>query len=277
MRDALVSTLIWAVWVLVSTGCDGSAVGSDRPMTLVITGSSTVAPLVAEIAKRYEQIHPGTRVDVQTGGSSRGLADTRRGLADIGMVSRALREDERDLIGAVIALDGVCVIVHRDNPLNTLSRQQIVDIYTGKVTNWNQVGGGDAPITIVHKADGRSTQEVFLSYLNLDAREVRPSVIIGDNQHGMKTVAGNPHAIGYVSIGAAQYEATHGVSIKPLPLQGVAPTTANVRHGVFPMIRPLVMVTKPNPTGQAQQFVLFACSKEVHDLVTQQHFIAPPQ
>jgi ABC-type phosphate transport system substrate-binding protein len=114
---------------------------------LIITGSSTMAPLVSEIGKRFERLHPGTRIDVQTGGSSRGIADTVTGLADIGMVSRALKSQERALHGATIAHDGITMILHQDNPVHELTDKQIKAIYTGDITNWKTVGGPDAPIS----------------------------------------------------------------------------------------------------------------------------------
>src|SRR5262249_42635338 len=111
---------------------------------LVVTGASTLAPLIAEIGKRFESLYPAVRIDVQSGGSSRGVADTRQGLADIGMVSRAMKEDERDLSAFPVARDGVCPILHRDNPVQALTDEQVVEIYTGKITNWKTVGGADA-------------------------------------------------------------------------------------------------------------------------------------
>ncbi len=87
----------------------------------MLSGSSTVAPLAAEIGKRFESLHPGVRVDVQTGGSSRGINDARAGLADIGMASRALKASEGDLSSFTIALDGISVIVNRSNPAASLS------------------------------------------------------------------------------------------------------------------------------------------------------------
>src|SRR5207245_11303884 len=107
---------------------------------LLITGSSTTAPLVSAIAKRFQLQHAGVSIDVQTGGSGRGLTDARHGKADIGMVSRALSEADRDLVGLPIARDGVAVIVHKDNPVRSLSDAQVMAIYTGKLTNWKQVG-----------------------------------------------------------------------------------------------------------------------------------------
>jgi len=240
---------------------------------LVLTGSSTVAPLAAEIGKRFESLHPGTRIDVQTGGSSRGISDARSGLADIGMASRALKADEADLIAQTIALDGISIIVNAHNPVLALDKRQIIDIYTGKIVNWQAVGGNDAPITVVNKAEGRSTLELFLHHFGLNNTDVKPQVVIGDNQQGIKTVAGNPDAIGYVSIGAAEYDAEHGVAIKLLPLEGIAASVDNVRNGTFPLSRPLNLVTNHEPTGLAKAFIEFARSGQVDDLIEAQYFV----
>jgi phosphate transport system substrate-binding protein len=240
---------------------------------LVITGSSTMAPLVAEIGKRFETRHPGVRVDVQTGGSSRGIADVINELADIGMASRALKPQEQDLHGSVIALDGITMILHTSNPVQELTDDHIRSIYTGRITNWHQVGGTDAPITIVNKAEGRSTLELFLAHFHLSNRDIHAHVVIGDNEQGIKTVAGNPHAIGYVSIGTAQYDATHGIPIRLLPLQHIPATIKAVREGTFPLSRPLTLVTKSPPTGLIKTFIDFAQSSQVHDLILKQYFV----
>jgi phosphate transport system substrate-binding protein len=242
---------------------------------LTITGSSTVAPLVVEIARRFEAQHAGVRIDVQTGGSSRGLNDARLGLADIGMVSRALGKDEPDLKAFTLANDGMSIIVHKSNSVASLTREQIVDIYTGKVANWKDVGGKDQKITVVNKAEGRSTLELFLAFFKLNNRDIRAQVVVGDNQQGVKTVAGNPGAIGYVSIGTAEFESGNGVSLKLLPLGGVAATTENVRAGTFPLSRQINLVTKSEPQGLTKRFIDFARSQAVADLVKEQYFVPP--
>ncbi|MEH2175309.1 phosphate ABC transporter substrate-binding protein [Nostoc sp.] len=240
---------------------------------LVLTGSSTIAPLAAEIGKRFESQHPGARVDVQSGGSSRGVSDARQGVANVGMVSRALKPEENDLKAFSIARDGVTVILHKDNPVKSLNDKQVVDIYTGKVTNWKQVGGIDGAITVVNKAEGRSTLELFTHYFKLKNTDIKAQVVIGDNQQGIKTVAGNPNAIGYVSIGSAENSAANGVAIKLLPVNGIAATTANVQNGTFPISRPLNLVTKTQPQGLTKAFLDFAQSQQVSDIVQKQNFV----
>ena len=252
----------------------GQAIAADQLTgKLVVTGASTLAPLIAEIGKRFENLHPKVRIDVQSGGSSRGVADARQGLADIGMVSRAMKDEERDLHAFPVARDGVGIILHKENPIQSLTDEQVVTIYTGKITNWKEVGGKDAPITVVNKAEGRSTLEVFLHYLKLKNVDVKAQVVIGDNEQGVKTVAGNRHAIGYVSIGTAEYDESQGVPIKLIPVGGIAASTENVRNGTFPLSRPLHIVTRTLPTGLAKAFIDYSQSHAVHDIIQQQYFV----
>jgi len=254
---------------LVLSGCSKPAAG-DR---LTLSGASTVSPLAAEIGKRFESLHPGVRVDVQSGGSARGVSDARQGLAEIGLVSRALKEEENDLTSFTIALDGVCVILHKENPVGSLQDNQVASIYTGKIKNWKELGGKDAPITVVNKAEGRSTLELFCHYFKLKNTDIKAHVVIGDNPQGIKTVAGNPDAIGYVSLGTAEYEAGHGSPIQLLPCSGVAASVENVRNKTFPLSRPLNLVTRRAPEGRVREFIEFARSEKVHDLVKDQYFV----
>lgn len=240
---------------------------------LVLTGSSTIAPLSREIGKRFEQLNPGVRVDVQTGGSSRGVNDARMGLADIGMASRALKPEESDLTAYTIAMDGISIIVHERNAVISLTNEQIVAIYTGSIRNWRDAGGMDAPITVVNKAAGHSTLELFLHHFGLKNSQVKADAVIGDNRQGIKTVAANPGGIGYVSIGTAEYDASHGVPIRLLPMHGVSATRENVQNGTFPLSRPLNFVVKDNPGALARRFIAFTRSGVVDDLIETQYFV----
>lgn len=242
---------------------------------LVLTGSSTVAPLALQIGKRFEQQNPGVRVDVQAGGSSRGIADARSGLADIGMVSRVLEPEEHDLTAHTIAMDGVGIILHRSNPVRALSDAQIKAIYTGQIVNWQVLGGKDAPTIVVNKAEGRATLALFLHHFALKNSAVQADVIIGDNQHGIKTVAGNPNAIGYVSIGTAEFEVAQGTPIRLLPMEGVTATVDKVRAGHYPLSRPLNLITTGTPSALVRRFIDFARSEKVNDIIEGQFFVPP--
>lgn len=252
------------------------ACGGTKSERIVVTGSSTVAPLMVEIGQRFEE-RTGVRVDVQTGGSSRGISDARQGLADIGMVSRALTKKEDDLRGFTLARDGVTLIVHRDNPVPELTPEQVVEVFTGAATEWSAVGCADpdacGKITVVSKAEGRSTLEVFLRHFTLISQDIDASVIIGDNEQGIKTVAGSPGAVGYVSIGAAEVSVAAGVPIRMLPLGGVEASTETLRRGEFPLARELNLVTGGEPTGRVLELIELARSSEVHDLVEAMAFV----
>ncbi|PZO12103.1 MAG: ABC transporter substrate-binding protein [Leptolyngbya foveolarum] len=240
---------------------------------IVLTGSSTVAPLATEIGKQFEQNNPGVRVDVQSGGSSRGIADARSGVADLGMISRSLDPDEADLKAFPIALDGIAMIVHESNPISELSKGQIEQIYQGDVDNWQAVGGEAQPITVVNKAEGRSTLELFLKYLDLEAADIKADVVIGDNEQGIKTVAGNESAVGYVSIGSAENSIEQGVPIKLVKIDGIEASTATVKEGKFPISRELNLVTLNEPTAEVGAFIDFAQSPEAYEIIERQYFV----
>jgi phosphate transport system substrate-binding protein len=250
-------------------------VSLGQGMDLSLTGSSTIAPLALEIAKAYENQHKDVRIFVQTGGSTRGIQDARNELADLGMVSRSLKPQEQDLQAYTIALDGICFIVHSSNPVSELSREDIIDIYTGRIDNWQAVGGLNKPIVVVHKAEGRSTLELFLKFFKLQNRSINADVIIGDNQQGLKTVLGNPNAIAYTSIGAAEYEASLGALLKRLPLNGIEATSENVKNGSYELSRPLNLVVKSNKNPAIDSFIQFAQSQAVRNIVEQQYLVMP--
>ena len=255
-----------AVMALFLSGCGES--GS----TLTVTGSSTIAPLMAELAERYEA-ETGIQVDVQSGGSGRGIGDVRQGLADLGMVSRALKADEKDLDGHLIGRDGIAIIVHRDNPVPALNDDQIRAIYTGKRQRWGAGADEGRQITVVHKAQGRSTQELFLAYFQLENSQVQPDRVIGENQQGIKAVAGDPFAIGYVSIGTAIYEAENGTAIRLLPLEGRPASLAVLAQGGYPLARELNLVTHGEMSPPVVDFLAFVTRTDMADVYHDYYFL----
>jgi phosphate transport system substrate-binding protein len=265
--------MIFAALVTSALGFTGCG-ERESARTVMITGSSTIAPIVQDAATRYEASHPGVRIEVQSGGSSRGITDATSGIADLGMVSRALKEDEASKLTAhLLARDGVCVIVHRDNPVDALDRAQLIDIYTKKVGNWSAFGGRDAAIVVANKADGRSTLEVFTHFLGLDPSEVKADLVVGENLHVIHSVVGNPNTIGYVSIGTASAEQAAGTPIKLLVTGGIAPTMEAVKDGSFPITRPLHLVTGAHPSAEARAFLDYLMSGEIHDLIEKHYFV----
>lgn len=281
-RDRMLA--LGMLMLLIAVGCERSASrsaakegsGTTRNLTgrLTLTGSSTVAPLIAEIAKRFEADYPGVRIDVQTGGSSRGIADAIRATADLGMASRDLSETEARRVNAhPIARDGVVMVVHASNPVNNLTDSQIRRIFTGRIDNWSAVGGPDAPITVINRAEGRAELKVVAEHLDITPADFHADLVSGENQHAVKSVASNRHAIIYLSAGFAAHAIQHGEPIKRLAWNGIAPTADNLAADAFPVSRPLNLIAPPEPGHLALAFVNYASSEAVSDLVRKYRYV----
>ena len=241
---------------------------------LTLAGSSTIQPVAEVLGQQFEQLYPGVRINVQGGGSAVGITAPQSGLADVGTVSRALHPEEaQKLVPTTFALDGIALIVHASNPVSGLSRQQVIDIYTGTISNWQTLGWNDARIVVLNKEEGRATLELFAQYFGLTGKFVRDAIIIGPNGQAIATVAGNPQALAYVSIGSAEVAAEQGTPIKLLALDGVAATSANVKKGTYGLLRPLNFVTVGPPQGLAKAFLDFTLTPTGQQIVTEQEFV----
>jgi phosphate transport system substrate-binding protein len=238
-----------------------------------LAGSSTMAPLVEALGKRFQKLHPEVVIEVEMGGSSRGIHDVREGSCNIGMVGRSLKDDERDLIGFPIARDGVCLIVHKDNPVKSLSSEQVIGIYTGKITNWKEVGGNDAPIAAMNRPEGRAQSELFTQYFKIKGEDFKVAGVAGDNQEGVKAVVENPNAIVYMSVGEVDIRVGQGAPIRSLVMDGITATSRNVRNGHFPIQRPLMLVMRTLPTGLMKAFIDFALSPNATEIIRECSFV----
>lgn len=239
---------------------------------LVVAGSSTVHPVVEVAAQAYEAAHPGVEIDVQGGGSSVGISSARSGLADLGMVSRALKPDEADLVATPVALDGIALVVHASNPVTDLTTADVVAIFSGERAEW----APGRPVTVVNKEEGRATLELFEAHFGLKGRFTPSAVIVGPNGQAIATVAGNPDAITYVSIGSAMVAEADGTPIRRVSLDGEAATPDAVASGSYPLARPLVLVTEGPPTGLAAEFVAYLLSPEGQAIARAQDFVPVP-
>ena len=274
------SLLFLSTILILINGCDtsGTQIGSSTRVRIELSGSSTVGPLAAEIAKRYEEIEPRVQVNVQTGGSSRGIADARNGLADIGMSSRALKDSEKEGRKSwPIAMDGVCFIIHASNTVSELSREDLLAIMQGEKKNWKELGGKDEPIVFINRAAGRSELELVTKYFDVKADQIVADLIAGENQQGIKNVAGVENSISYMSVGASEDAIARGTQIRMLPMNGINASVATVESGEFPLSRPLILVTNDNPSEPVKSFIQFAQSADVSDLVRELSYVPIPE
>jgi phosphate transport system substrate-binding protein len=268
MRGAVV------IGVLLAAAAGGRREPGPSTRHVVVTGSFAMAPLVREIADRFQTQHPGVRVDVQPDDSDHGVRDAQQGLADVGMVGRPLRADETGVRALVLARDGLAVVVNRANPVKALSEAGVVGLFTRNTATWKPLGGPDVPVTVVALPDNRSLAQSFLDHFNLKSGQVRADVKAADTAAMLRVVAEKPEAVGYAALGMA---AASDLPVRLLPCAGVAATPENVANGTYPLTRPLLLVTRDPPTGMAQPFVEFARSAAVRDLLDKYHVLPPAE
>lgn len=237
-RGGIIAALAFA-------GFAGSASGLD------LSGASTIQPLIDKVAPIHTKAS-GEPVTVVGGGSGAGIKNTLAGTSQIGMVSRALSDAEKaDLRFATIGLDALAIIVNKSNKLEALSKAQLVDLYTGKIDNWKDLGGSERPVVRISKEVGRSTLELFEHYTGLispDRKKTdKPLInsnayIVGSNLEAATLVGSIPGSIGYVSVGTALTLAKAGMPIKVLTLDAVEPTEETIRSKRYPIVRELNLV-----------------------------------
>src|SRR5713101_4961919 len=208
MNAANLAVAVFLLMFSFGAGAEEATVSGTRPSSnlagkLLLTGSTTMAPLMTEIGKRFHALHPDVEIEVLTGGSGRGLADARAGKADIGMASRSLTDTEKDLFAFTIARDGVAIMLHKDNPVSALNKQQVSDIFTGRIANWKDVGGRDAPIAVFAASTMGGSTELFLDYFKIQLADVRPHALVDPNPARIRAITENPNGIVYMSVGEA--------------------------------------------------------------------------
>lgn len=279
MQNRIGRIIVILMTLLALAGCGREAPPSARapaPLSghFLITGSSTMLPLVQAIAERFHNLHPAVFIEVQGGGSGRGIADALEGKADIGMASRVLNEKESGLASHAIARDGVAVIVHRSNPVQALSDEQVAAIFTGKLRDWREVGGMPGAIRVVSRLDGYSSLDLFTHYYKIDAAQIRATARLGDNAALIAEVLAHPQSIAFMSVGEAARRALAGEPIRLLPIGGVVASSQTIKSGDYPLARPLTLVTKVLPEGLAKAFIDFARSPQVNDLILAHDFVS---
>lgn len=242
----------------------------------VVTGSSTVYPLMADIIQRFERLNPGVSIELRSGGSARGIADLRSGVSDIGMVSRQLADHERDLFAFPLCRDGAAIVVHRSNPVNGLSRTQLLELVTGKIGDWQQLGGRPGPIRLVWRTETQAIPELLGQHLKVKPEQIRSHTIIFENADAISFVAGDRNAITVAALGVAERSAQSGVAIKLLHYEGTPASARAVRENTYLLSRPLILVTRSRPEGLQKQLVEYATSAEAIDLY-QKHGFVPYQ
>lgn len=237
---------------------------------LDIAGGTAHIPVMKDAARRIMTANPDIRITVAGGGSGVGVQKAGEGLVQIGNTGRALKESEIQKYGLVsfpFAIDGVAVAVNPGNPVYGLSKAQLKDIFAGKITNWKDVGGADASISLYVREDGSGTRETFEERA-LDKGSSAAGANVVNSNGAMKTaIAQDPNAVGYVGIGHLDK------SIRGLSVDGMAPSQENAANGSYTVTRLLYMNTKGEPQGLARAFVGYIYSPAGKEIVAKAGYI----
>ena len=233
--------------------------------TVSTDGSTSMEKVIMSLGESFEAENKGITVGYNPTGSGSGITAVSEGRCDIGLASRALKDDEKaaGLKETVLALDGIAIIVNPENKVSDLTVEQIAKIYTGEITNWKDVGGDDAEIVLIGREAGSGTRDGFESITGTkDSCKYRQELTsTGDV---ITTVAGNPNAIGYASLASIKD------TVKAISVNGVAPSEATVSDGSYEVQRPFILVTKEGVelSKAAQMFFDYATGKDAADIIS---------
>ena len=250
---ALVALLVAAT--VFGAGCTSTS--NTASGKLQVAGSTSVQPHAEVLAKAFQQNNSGIQVYVQGGGSSAGIQAVGTGIAAIGMSSREVKASEMTkyptLEPVAIAVDGIAIIVSPKNTVSNLTMNQTRDIFTGNITNWNQLGGSDAKINVVNREEGSGTRDGVQTIV-LNGGNFSGGVVQSSTGAVKTTVSQDANAIGYIS--SAEVDS----SVKAVSIDGTAPTYDNIANRTYKIQRDLFFVTKGDPSGLASQFLNFTLS-----------------
>ncbi len=265
--------IMLTVTVILFSGCNGPSGDGAATTKITIAGSTTVQPISTKAVEVYAAQNPNIQISVQGGGSGTGIKMVSEGSVDIGASSREVKDSEMqanpDLVKHTVAYDGIAVVVHATNSINYLTKQQVQDIFAGKITNFKEVGGPDKEIVAVIREEGSGTRATFEELVmdDGDVPNAANSLQKPSNGAVKATVAGNENAIAYLGIGYID-ETVNLVSV-----DNVKPTKASIADGSYPISRGLYYITKGQPTGEVKNFIDFVKSSEGQEIVEEEGFI----
>jgi len=259
----------------ISSGCGGKSSGeSGYSGTVNASGSTTVLPLALEAATEFMDANPRANVQVQGGGSSVGIAQLKQRIVQIALSSRELQPGENDgtFVDFRIAFDIIVIIVHPSVPINNLSYDAVKGIFTGKITNWKALGGPDRKIVVVVRDQASGTREVFDEKALGSTKEepvesVDSAIELNSNGVVRETIAATRYSIGYLSYGYVDER------VRPVSINGVAPTVENSSSGRYPIARYLHMFTRGQPSGAAKGYIDFVLSDQFQNGPVRREYI----
>ncbi|MDQ7793551.1 MAG: phosphate ABC transporter substrate-binding protein [bacterium] len=235
--------------------------------SITVAGSTSVQPISEVLAEHFTLTHPGVRINVQGGGSSGGIKAARELAADLGASSRPLKPEEKGLHEFIIAWDGIAVIVHPTSPLRSLSLDEVKAVFAGSVVNWRGIGGPEGTIMVVTREEGSGTRGAFEEIVMGKDPITDRAIVLNSTGAVAAAVAGDPLAIGYVSLAAVR------PGIAALSIDGVMPSAEAIASGRYRIARPFLYLTAAAPEGVVRAFLDFILSPEGQAIVEREGLV----
>lgn len=280
--------LLLASFLVTSCGSSSTDTSSDSPAQYIENkGSDTIVNLALAWAETYQAEYPDVRISVTGGGSGTGIAALINGTVDLANASRQIKDEEVAEAQAkgitplehIIARDAIAVIVNPENPVRELTLQQIADIYSGKITNWTEVGGDDRPIVKLSRETNSGTHVYFLeTVLRLGDSENKTlfstdTLLLPSSEGIIAEVRQNPNAIGYDGLGYVPHDLIMIAIAKNEGDPYVLPSIATVNDKSYPIARDLYMYTNGVPTGIVKEYLDWILSVEAQEIVAELGFV----
>lgn len=244
-------------------GCGDPAAPQTTAQTVSTDGSTSMEKVIGYLSEAYMSEHSDTKITYNPTGSGAGIQAVSEGRCDIGLSSRDLKPDEaQKLDSTVAAIDGIAIIVNPENPVTDLTIDQIGELYTGKISNWSEVGGADAPVVLIGREAASGTRDGFEAITGTEdkCQYTQELTSTGDV---VQTVSSNPNAVGYASLASVKD------SVKLLSVEGVTPTTETIQNGEYKIQRDFVLVTPKDKqlSKAAQDFMDYAASSAADAMI----------
>jgi phosphate transport system substrate-binding protein len=235
------------------------------PVYLKAAGSTTMTPLLQDLATAYHERQPDVTVDINTGGSALGQELASAGQVDLGLVSWLPGGPPPGVQATVVARDGIALVVHPTNPITGLTLVQAHDLFYGSLGDWQAVGGVSSPVQVVSREDGSGTRAAFEALVMQGGRVTPTALVMPNSQAVVDYVARDPHAIGYVSMGYITGK------VRMVAVEGLLPTPQTVSRAEYHLTRDLVILTRPDASGAVRAFLDFTLSPVGQAVVGQRY------
>lgn len=271
-QSAIIGISVIVMGIFMSANLFAGSLDSFKDLsgTIKISGGTAHIPVMKEAAKRVMQLNGNIQISIAGGGSGVGIKQVGEGLVNIGNSGRKAKDEEVEKYGLKMfkwAIDGVAIVVNPENTVKELTKQQLKDIFSGKIANWKSLAGADRPINVYTRDESSGTREVFWKKA-IDQGEIIPQANVVVSNGAMKSaIANDPYSIGYVSVGHIDK------SVAPVALDGIIPTIETVKSGSYTVSRGLYSNTKGEPDQLTKLFIDYLLSPEGQKIVSENGFI----